>query len=189
MGDPDNPWSPPTAEAPAPEPVQDIVILGLQAAQRDGAREERARIARWLVQYSFACLGREAEWTRHLAGIISQGNYTGSLLPMSRWYKLVGDEIVPCNLFEAAEERDKRWQLKEQLAHCLVSTVFLGLDHQHLPGGPPLVFETMVFLAGSGDDAYCERYETKAEAEAGHRATVERARAGEWMPQDTKPTD
>ena len=29
-----------------------------------------------------------------------------------------------------------------------ISTVFLGLNHQYIPGGRPLVFETMVFGGG-----------------------------------------
>jgi hypothetical protein len=49
-----------------------------------------------------------------------------------------------------------------------VSTVFLGLDHNFFGGGPPLVFETMVF--GGAQDGAQERYSTWAEAEAGHRA-------------------
>lgn len=57
-----------------------------------------------------------------------------------------------------------------------VSTVWLGLDHQH-GNGPPLIFETMVFTHGRdnddhdrrlGDEVYAERYSTEAEARAGH---------------------
>jgi hypothetical protein len=46
-----------------------------------------------------------------------------------------------------------------------VSTVFLGLNHQWFPEGPPLLFETMIF--GGGND-YQERYATWEEAEKGH---------------------
>lgn len=61
------------------------------------------------------------------------------------------------------------------IGDCRVSTVFLGSDHQWINGGPPLIFETMVFrgpLAGSMD-----RYSTRAEALAGHARMVERVRA------------
>jgi len=51
-----------------------------------------------------------------------------------------------------------------------VSTVWLGLDHQWRPGGPPLIFETMVF--GGSDDEMQERYSTEAEALEGHRRWV-----------------
>ena len=59
-----------------------------------------------------------------------------------------------------------------------VSTVFLGLDHQ-FRGGPPLIFETMVFPGGT-----CDRYSTWEEAEAGHRAMIERVKAGEFDLED-----
>lgn len=55
-----------------------------------------------------------------------------------------------------------------------VSTVFLGLDHA-FAGGPPALFETMVF--GGPLDQDGERYSTWAEAEAGHERWVERAQA------------
>jgi hypothetical protein len=50
--------------------------------------------------------------------------------------------------------------------HYRVSTVFLGLDHQY-GSGPPLLFETMVFLA-EGETGSMDRYATWAEAAAGH---------------------
>lgn len=54
-----------------------------------------------------------------------------------------------------------------------VSTVFLGLDHQFF-GGPPHIFETMIF--GGPHDQYQERYSTWAEAEAGHARALAIAR-------------
>ena len=53
---------------------------------------------------------------------------------------------------------------------CYVSTVFLGLDHQFQPEGPPLIFETMVF--GGTHDQWQERYSTWKEAEDGHARIV-----------------
>jgi hypothetical protein len=66
-----------------------------------------------------------------------------------------------------------------------VSTVWLGLDHNFGGGGPPLIFETMIFapadvtvgrdnavrraLPVPADlDQYQERYPTEAAAQAGH---------------------
>lgn len=57
-----------------------------------------------------------------------------------------------------------------------VSTVFLGLDHQ-FGSGPPLLFETVIFWPDHELDNYCERYSTKADAEAGHQAVVAMVRA------------
>lgn len=57
-----------------------------------------------------------------------------------------------------------------------VSTVFLGLDHSH-GHGPPVLYETMLFVNGAEEG--CERYCTWDEAEAGHRR---------WVQQVFKPT-
>lgn len=52
-----------------------------------------------------------------------------------------------------------------------VSTVWLGLDH-NFAGGPPLIFESMVFHKWTRDELDCRRYSTKAEAFAGHADLV-----------------
>jgi len=51
-----------------------------------------------------------------------------------------------------------------------VSTVFLPLDHSHLPDGQPICFETIAFGTGSYD--FEERYHTIQEAKAGHEHAV-----------------
>lgn len=58
-----------------------------------------------------------------------------------------------------------------------VSTVLLGLDHQFLPDGPPLIFETMVFK-GDASDLDCDRYSTLEQAEIGHRLMCDKVRDG-----------
>ena len=55
-----------------------------------------------------------------------------------------------------------------------VSTVFLMLDHNYIPGGPPMLFETMIF--GGDHDQYQDRYTTKAEALIGHEKAVKLAK-------------
>jgi hypothetical protein len=52
----------------------------------------------------------------------------------------------------------------------LVSTVFLGLDHRRA-SGPPLLFETMIFLFGASMD-YQVRCSTWMQAEAMHEAAI-----------------
>jgi len=52
-----------------------------------------------------------------------------------------------------------------------VSTVFLGLDHNYSENGPPLLFETTIFVFASDgklDEEYMERYSTWEAAEQGH---------------------
>jgi len=57
-----------------------------------------------------------------------------------------------------------------------VSTVFLGLDHSFFEGGPPMIFETLVF--GGSKDGEMERYSTKEEALKGHERMVRYCRTG-----------
>lgn len=59
----------------------------------------------------------------------------------------------------------------------IVSTVFLGIDHQHVPGLPPILFETMVF--GGPYDGYMRRYYTWEQAEISHREIVHQVLHGE----------
>jgi hypothetical protein len=56
-----------------------------------------------------------------------------------------------------------------------VSTVFLGIDHNHSAKGPPLLFETMTFDDYGGGETW--RYSTWKEAVAGHNAAVSILRA------------
>jgi hypothetical protein len=55
-----------------------------------------------------------------------------------------------------------------QVGDISISTVFLGLDHNHSGSGNPVLFETMTF---SGEEQV--RYETYAEAVMGHIAMVQ----------------
>uniref|UniRef100_A0A6H1ZQK1 Uncharacterized protein n=1 Tax=viral metagenome TaxID=1070528 RepID=A0A6H1ZQK1_9ZZZZ len=61
----------------------------------------------------------------------------------------------------------KRWQ------PVRISTVFLGLDRQY-GEGEPLIFETMIF--GGELDREQHRYSTWEQAEAGHKAMIERVK-------------
>ena len=55
-----------------------------------------------------------------------------------------------------------------------VSTVFLALDHNHF-GGKPVLFETMVFRGGDGEEI--DRCCTWEEAEAMHEKMVRQVKA------------
>jgi hypothetical protein len=61
-----------------------------------------------------------------------------------------------------------RWERRQYL---WISTVWLGLDHNWW-GGPPLIYETMIFGPGDWSDMDCERYSSRIEAEAGHNIAV-----------------
>lgn len=94
---------------------------------------------------------------------------------MSEHYILNGREVVPCDMMTWArwfgEHRQDRVVKRETVGDCDVSTVFLGLDHSY-GGGPPHIFETLVF--GGEHDGDMERCSTYDEAEAMHKAMVER---------------
>lgn len=58
-----------------------------------------------------------------------------------------------------------------------ISTVWLGLNHRFGGGGPPLTYESMVFLDwGDGHALDQVRYATEEEARAGHERLVHRWR-------------
>jgi len=93
---------------------------------------------------------------------------------MNDKYILEGTTVVPvedihtwAHWFETADRVVAQTWITEDMC---VSTVFLGLDHQW-GDGPPLLFETMVFLAGS--ERGCTRTSTWHEAEQEHQRVVE----------------
>jgi hypothetical protein len=92
-------------------------------------------------------------------------------------YILDGKLAVPCDeLLQWGEwmETADRHVANDWIGNTHVSTVFLGLDHQH-DDGEPLLFETMVF--GGPLDGGCRRYSFWADAERGHSAIVAEVRA------------
>lgn len=80
--------------------------------------------------------------------------------------------------FERAENRMlAQWRTSNPSAsdpggHILVSTVFLGLDH-NWGDGPPILWETMVFAPGWDFDAEQWRYASEGDARAGHAAAIQ----------------
>lgn len=98
-----------------------------------------------------------------------------------RWYILDDDDNpvlesdprVVARWFEQHQERKR--VVITKLETCIVSTVFLGLDHNYHDAGPPILFETMVF--GGPLDGTCERYTTRGEALHGHADMIEWAKS------------
>ena len=97
-------------------------------------------------------------------------------------YKLEGHKPVLCgDLFEWTSwlEKADRQVAKTILkgpnnVDILVSTVFLGLNHNY-GEGKPILFETMVF--GGAHDEDMKRYCTWEEAEEGHKLMVDRVKS------------
>jgi hypothetical protein len=93
-------------------------------------------------------------------------NKRGEKISMDEWARLYGDDAY-------------RRIAATSVGPFLVSTVWLGLNHNWNPDSPPLVFETMVFDNGEGPsdrmrwrDLECSRYPTEVAALAGHDQTV-----------------
>jgi hypothetical protein len=78
------------------------------------------------------------------------------------------DDIVEWGQwFESAD----RHVAKSLVGDHLVSTVFLGIDHQWFDG-PPILFETMIFGPGSTALDYQTRCSTWAEALEMHEEAI-----------------
>jgi hypothetical protein len=112
-------------------------------------------------------------------------------MPTSR-YGYLDDEynVVVCklsDLFERYDGRDPWVAMKRRIIRHTrigtfsVSTIFLVFDHSFpLLDRHPLWFETMVFR--SGRELYQDRYETYADAIAGHyRAVTMTHAAARWL--------
>lgn len=91
---------------------------------------------------------------------------------------------MPCpDLMEWARwfEAGERQLALDQVGDLEVSTVFLGIDHSfHGHGGPPVLWETVIFYRGSRQtalDGYRERYASRESALRGHADAVAKAHA------------
>lgn len=107
------------------------------------------------------------------------------MIPAIIHYKLIGKLAVPCSsleewaawlaaaLFSGAV--DPRIVKQEHVGPLFVSTVFLGHDHNFVPGGDPLLFETMIF--DDIEDRYQTRCTTWDQAEFMHEVAMAEAKA------------
>lgn len=67
------------------------------------------------------------------------------------------------------EKEDRRIKQQYTRLGYFVSTVWLGMNYQYDPKGPPMIYETVVFRGKNRTDVYSERYSTKKEALEGHK--------------------
>lgn len=86
-----------------------------------------------------------------------------------------GDDVLEfAREFEAMDRRVALTEVTDKAnpdRTFRVSTVFLVLNHQY-SGGPPLIFETMVFGASGDDEGWQDRYSTEQQARQGHTTAV-----------------
>lgn len=76
------------------------------------------------------------------------------------------------DLYETESGQDRRRVAFDKVDDYEVSTVFLGLDHGHGFTSRPLLFETMIFGNGNGDE-YQTRCSTWDEAVEMHKKAIE----------------
>lgn len=113
-----------------------------------------------------------------------------------RWYILKKDKVVPVDIegyvkWKASKTKEDGSTiiLQDVLGEMLISTTFLGLDHNLGMAGPPKLFETMAFPIDIGskkivdfdDDLFCDRYSTLSQAVAGHKKIIKQAIANRLM--------
>ena len=85
-----------------------------------------------------------------------------NLLKWADWFEITENRIVS----------------KNNVKNIMVSTVFLGLDH-NFDEGEPLLFETMIFGSRKYKN-YQERYATWEEAEKGHQRALDLVKLKQW---------
>ncbi len=117
-------------------------------------------------------------WIRAKPGEIDQ--LPEEIEPGASAYRLVGRRVVPCDItewagyFSVTNEAglNKRVVARNEFfgGEVAVSTVFLGLNHDW-GGGPPLLFETMIFGGSHADEQW--RCSTYAQAEEQHKKALE----------------
>lgn len=103
---------------------------------------------------------------------------------MADQYMLGEDGRTPVKCFATDEwgrwmQGEKNRVGEDHIAGVCISTVFLGLDHNHfisIRGGEPILFETMTFGPDPWDGEI-ERCSTYDQAEAMHKRMVERVTA------------
>lgn len=104
---------------------------------------------------------------------MSYFNRQGKPIGMREWSRLMDDP-------------DYRIVEQTQIGPFWLSTVWLGLDYQFVSGGPPLIFETMLFESTEAErtaerpernpwtDLARAHWETEEQARAGHVLAVAR---------------
>lgn len=93
------------------------------------------------------------------------------LMAYYRWWELNQDQrrvALTCILPDGTREEVSSGSDDE----IDVSTVFLGLDHNHAMIGPPVLFETLVFDHGRTVENTMRRYTAREAALAGHQQMV-----------------
>jgi len=90
------------------------------------------------------------------------------------YYDREGNQISMDEWINLREDQENRFIDRDVINGFLISTVWIGLDHQ-FGDGPPLVFETMVFdqrEKENWEDIFCKRASTEEQAREAHQEAV-----------------
>lgn len=94
----------------------------------------------------------------------------------TNYYDMEGKPMDLLEWGKALEEGDRHLGATNLwFGKIWVSTVWLGLNHRFTEDGPPLIFETCVFVR-KGDSTIVGRYAYKEQAEENHKYWVRRLR-------------
>jgi len=95
------------------------------------------------------------------------------------YYDRQGQPIEMMDWARKMEDHEYKVVAQHWVRGWMISTVWLGIDHGFGRGGPPVIFETMIFPPGdeSGEDGalseeYQDRYATETAAQAGHDQAI-----------------
>jgi hypothetical protein len=105
------------------------------------------------------------------------------------YYDMDGN-VITIEEWSRLFEGDQSDRIMEQTTlpgDVLVSTVLLGIDHNFGLGGPPIIFETMVFGPEGMGEQDMDRYATKEQAREGHARMVTKWTG--WTPGDPAPDE
>lgn len=126
----------------------------------------------------------------HTSWLTAEGLLSPEVRPM--WYDRMLRPISATDYERAMRARENKHVGQTQIGNIYVSTVFLSLDHAVF-GGPPVLFETMIFGPPRDEQGFPQpyevdgleemyRYHTEPEAIMGHCIVVARLRAGRELP-------
>lgn len=98
---------------------------------------------------------------------------------MSDFYDRQGKPISLDEFAVLAEDLTYKRIRHDYIGDFMISTAWLGIDHNLASKGPIVIFETMILTTDSykggieAFDYYQERYSTEEEAKAGHEEAIQ----------------
>lgn len=96
------------------------------------------------------------------------------------------DEFIKLSAKRRGGGDDSWWRKRTEVNGAVVSTVWLGINHNFSDEGPPIAWETMIFYDPDYED-WQWRYETREEAFAAHDRIVAKLIEGSLRDEEDAP--